>query len=68
MSFKRWLKAEADVADVLMNVMELMRLQIFHVGVEEIHKKAWLCTSLFIITFSKIAMASHVTARASGFI
>lgn len=47
MSFKRWLKAEADVADVLMNVMELMRLQIFHVGVEEIHKKAWLCMSLF---------------------
>lgn len=39
MSFKRWLKAEADVADVLMNVMELMRLQIFHVGVEELHKK-----------------------------
>lgn len=60
MSFKRWLKAEADVADVLMNVMELRRLQIFHVGVEEIHKKAWLCMSLFDKILSHlVAINSH---------
>lgn len=67
MSFKRWLKAEADVADVLMNVMVLMRLQIFHVDVEEIHKKSMIVHEFIwqnIITFSKIAMASHFTARA----